>query len=163
MTFAVLVLLLFSIYWPHPPLHISYCWDIVRAICYQELHLVTCWVNSWWRLFSTRGFSSLWLTRNGIPIFTYYWFHIPVTLYITSFNLFHYFTVYGWNVNWMKWNKCWMVLFWFSLCRACWNFLDSGFCAFCVVLQREYKFFTVLLDLHKVFNNLWIPDGSTFW
>ena len=33
----------------------------------------------------------------------------------------------------------------------------------CMVLQREYKFFTVISELHKLFINLLIKDGATFW
>ena len=52
---------------------------------------------------------------------------------------------------------------WSYCCQSWCNFLDSGFCAVCVVLQREYKFFTVILELHKVLINLQIPDEATFW
>ena len=76
---------------------------------------------------------------------------------------FQYVTVDGFNFNWTKWNNCWSILFWSFYCRACCNFLDSGFCALCVVLQWEYKFFAVLSELHTVFIKLWIPDGATFW
>ena len=72
-----------------PPLHVAYCWDIIRTTCYQELTIVTCWVKSWWRCFSTRGYSSLWLTRKRLPIFTYLWWHMPITLSITSFKIFN--------------------------------------------------------------------------
>ena len=88
---------------------------------------------------------------------------MSVPLSINFFNLFQYATVYGCNVNWIKWNKCWNILLLSSCFRVCCNFLDSGLCALCVVLQREYKFFTVLSELYKVFINLWIPDGATFW
>ena len=153
----------FSIYWHNPPSTCCIQWDIVRATWYQDLPLVTCQVNSWQIFFSTRGCLSLWLRIMKLPIVTYSWFHILDTLSITSFNLFQYITVDGWDVDWKKWNKCWTIIFWYSYCRACCNLLDSIFCALCVVLQREYKFFTLLLEVHKVFINLWITYGATFW
>ena len=155
-------LLIISIYCPPPSLHVAQCWDIVRTTCYKELPLVSCRVNSWWIFFSIRGCSSLWLTRKRLPIVTNYWCHMTDTLYLNSFKLFQYVMVDGCGVNWTKWKKCWSILFWSSCWQASYNFLDSVFCDLYVVLQREYKFFTLLLELHKVFINLWISDGATF-
>ena len=96
---------------PPPPFHVAYCWDVVRTIWYQEMPFITCRVNSWRIFFSTKGCSSLWLTRKRLPIVTYSWCHMHVTLYINFFNLFQYVTVDGWYVNRIKWNKCWIILF----------------------------------------------------
>ena len=35
------------------PMHVELCWNIIRTTCYQAIPLVTCWMNSWWRLPST--------------------------------------------------------------------------------------------------------------
>ena len=118
----------FNIPIPHPPLHVAYCWNIVRTTSYQKLPVVTCRVKSWQRFFSIRGCSPLWFTIKRLPIFTYSWFHMPVTLSINYFNLFQNITVDGRNINWPKWNKCWIILFLSSCCQACCNLLDSGFC-----------------------------------
>ena len=53
-----------------PPLHVEYCWDIVRNKCYQDLHLVTCRVNYWRRFSSTKSNLSLLLTRKRLHIVT---------------------------------------------------------------------------------------------
>ena len=76
---------------------------------YQELPLVTCWMNSSRRFSSTRVCSLLWFTRNRLPIVTDFLCHMPVTLSIISFNLFQYVTVDGCGVNWIKLNKGWSL------------------------------------------------------
>ena len=96
---------------PITPLHVAYCWYVVRTKCYQDLRLVTCQVNSWWRFFIARGCSSLWLTRNSLPIITYSWCHMHFTFSITYFKLFQYVTVDGCYVNWTNWNNFLIILF----------------------------------------------------
>ena len=88
---------------------------------------------------------------------------MPVTLYLHSLDLFQNVTIDGWNFEWTQWNKGLGILFLSSYHRTCYNILDASFCALCVVLQWEYKFFTVLSELDKFFINLLITDGDTFW
>ena len=69
----------------------------------------------------------------------------------------------GFDVYWTQRNKGWSILFW-SSCRWAWcNILDTVFCDLHVVLQWEYKFFGVILELHKVIIKQWTPYGVNFW
>ena len=130
---------------------------------YQVLPLVTCRLNSGRRFFSTRACSSLWLTRKRLPIVTESWCNMTVNISLTSLNLFQYVMVDGVNIDWTQWNNGWRILFWYSCCQACCNILGGGLCALCVVLQLEYKFFTVILELHKVVIKHWTPYVVNFW
>ena len=100
--------------------------------------------------------------RNRLPLVDDYWWNMHITLSLPSFNLFENVTVYRCGVYWKQQNKEWIILFWSSCCRACFNILDSVLCSLCVVLQWEYKLFTVILDLYKVIINHWTPDGVNF-
>ena len=79
----------------------------------------------------------------SLHFFTNYWCHMPVTLYLTSFNVFKNVTLYGCDVYWMHRNKCWSILFWYPCCQSWRNILNSGYFELCVVLQWQYKCFTI--------------------
>ena len=118
-----------------PPLHVVFCWDIVRTTFYPALPLVTCRVNSWQRFFGTRACLLLWLVRKRFPLVAKSWCHIPVTLSLHSFNLFRYFVVNGCYNDQMQLKNGWSILFWSYYCLSFCNILDVGFCDLCVVLQ----------------------------
>ena len=145
------------------PLHVEFCWDIGITPCYQGMPLVTCCMNSWRRVYITRACSLIWFTRKRLLLVTDSWCHMNVTFHIPSFDLFQNVTVYGCSVDLTQWNKGWSIPFWSSCRWACWNIFDSGFCNLCVVLHRKYKFFTVILELHKVILNHYTTNGVTFW
>ena len=67
------------------------------------------------------------------------------------------------NVYQMQLNKGWIIIFLYYFLQARCNILDASLCALRVVLQWEYKFFMVLLELHKVIFNHWTPDVVNFW
>ena len=136
-----------------PPIHVAFCWNIGTTTCYQDLPLVTCRMNSWRLFSSTRACSPLWLTWKRLPLAVDSWCHVPVTFSLPSFKLFQNVSVDGCNVDWKKWNKGWILLLWYPCRRSCCNILDAGFYTMHVVLQWEYKLFTVILDLHKVIVN----------
>ena len=146
-----------------PPPYAALCWDIVRTTCYQSLSLVTCRVNSWRHLSSTRACWPLLLMRNKLLLVAKSWYHTHVTLSLPSFNLFQNVTVDRCDVDLIQWNKGQRILFLYSWCRSCCNILDTGFCDLHVVLQWKYNFYTVLLELHKFIVNHWTPDVVTFW
>ena len=98
------------------PLHVALCWDIGGTTCYQELPLVTCWMESWRRISRTRAFSLLWLMRKRLLLVAGSICHILVTLYLPSLTLFQNVTVDGFDVDLTQWNNGWIILFW-SSCR----------------------------------------------
>ena len=117
------------------PLRVTLCWDICRTTCYQDMPLVTCWMNSRQQFFITRACSPLLLMRKSLLLVYNSWCHMHVTQYLPYVNFFQNITFDGYNVDWMQRNKGWSTLFWYSCRRSCCNILDADLCALHVVLK----------------------------
>ena len=65
--------------------------------------------------FSTRACLSLWLMKKKMPLVANLWFHIPVTIYVSYFNLVQYVMFDLCDVDWIQWNKGWRILLWYPV------------------------------------------------
>ena len=125
------------------------------ANCHLSYELLTV-------VFSTRACSPLLFTIERMPLVANSWYHETVVIYLPFFQLFQNVTVNGCDAYLTQKNKGWSILFWYYCFRACCNILYTGFCALYVVLQWEYKFFAVILELHKFIINHLTADRFTF-
>ena len=90
----------------------------------------------------------LWLMINRLPYVANYLCHMTVTFSFPSFNLFQNVTVDVCGVDWTHWIRGWIILLWSSCRQSCCNILDTVFCGMYGLPKREYKLFTVILELH---------------